>query len=276
MIAKVVGYGADRPEATAALRDALDSFYIRGVGHNTNFLTALLKTPRFASGKLSTNFIAEEFPDGFAGVRPDPADLRLIHAVAAVVHHQYDQRDAAISGRIRPALERAGSQWVVANNGERHTVTVAETAGGYAVIDQEAAIELASSWRLGDPLFQAAANGRQVTVQVERLGTGYRLSHGGVQAKLRVLSPRAAELLSQMPLKRPPDMSRFLLSPMPGLLVSLAVETGQEVKAGQELAIVEAMKMENLLRAERDGRVAKLHAKPGDSLAVDQPIIEFA
>jgi propionyl-CoA carboxylase alpha chain len=276
MIAKVVGYGSDRPEATVALRDALDSFHIRGVGHNINFLTALLKTPRFASGKLSTNFIAEEFPDGFAGARPDPADLRLIHAVAAVVHHQYDQRDAAISGRIRPALERAGNQWVVANNGERHPVTVAETAGGYAVIDREAAIELASTWRLGEPLFQAAANGRQVTVQVERLGTGYRLSHGGVQAKLRVLSPRAAELLSQMPVKRPPDMSRFLLSPMPGLLVSLAVETGQEVKAGQELAIVEAMKMENLLRAERDGRVAKLHAKPGDSLAVDQPIVEFA
>jgi propionyl-CoA carboxylase alpha chain len=276
MIAKVVGYGGDRAEATVALRDALDAFHIRGVGHNINFLTALLKTPRFASGKLSTNFIAEEFPDGFAGARPDPVDLRLIHAVAAVVHHQYDQRDAAISGRIRPALERAGGQWVVADNGERRTVTVAETAGGYAVIDGEAAIELASTWRLGDPLFQASANGRQVTVQVERLGTGYRLSHGGVQVKVRVLPPRAAELLAQMPVKRPPDMSRFLLSPMPGLLVSLAVNAGQEVKAGQELAIVEAMKMENLLRAERDGRVAKLHAKPGDSLAVDQPIVEFA
>src|SRR5262245_15248560 len=276
MIAKVVGYGSDRAEATAALRDALDSFHIRGVGHNINFLAALLKTPRFASGKLTTNFIAEEFPDGFAGARPDPADVRLIHAVAAVVHHQYDQRDAAISGRIWPAPERAGSQWVIADNGERRTVTVAETASGYAVIDGDAAIELASTWRLGDALFQATANGRQVTVQVERLGTGYRLSHGGVQLKLRVLPPRAAELLAQMPVKRPPDMARFLLSPMPGRLVSLAVESGQEVKAGQELAIVEAMKMENLLRAERDGRVAKVHAKPGDSLAVDQPIVEFA
>ena len=192
------------------------------------------------------------------------------------MHHQYDQRDAAISGRLRPAPERAGGQWVIANNGERHMVTVAETAGGYAVIDDEASIELASTWRLGEPLFQATANGRQVTVQVERIGTGYRVSHGGALAKLRVLPTRAAELLAKMPVKRPPDMSRFLLSPMPGLLVSLAVETGQEVKAGQELAIVEAMKMENLLRAERDGRVAKLHAKPGDSLAVDQPIVEFA
>ena len=276
MIAKVVGYGADRQEATVALRDALDSFHIRGVGHNINFLTALLKKPRFASGKLSTNFIAEEFPDGFGGTKPEIADIRLINAVAAVVHHQYDQRDAAISGRLRPAPERAGGQWVIANNGERHMVTVAETAGGYAVIDDEASIELASTWRLGEPLFQATANGRQVTVQVERIGTGYRVSHGGVLAKLRVLPTRAAELLAKMPVKRPPDMSRFLLSPMPGLLVSLAVETGQEVKAGQELAIVEAMKMENLLRAERDGRVAKLHAKPGDSLAVDQPIVEFA
>ena len=276
MIAKVVGYGADRQEATVALRDALDSFHIRGVGHNINFLAALLKKPRFASGKLSTNFIAEEFPDGFGGTKPEIADIRLINAVAAVVHHQYDQRDAAISGRLRPAPERAGGQWVIANNGERHMVTVAETAGGYAVIDDEASIELASTWRLGEPLFQATANGRQVTVQVERIGTGYRVSHGGALAKLRVLPTRAAELLAKMPVKRPPDMSRFLLSPMPGLLVSLAVETGQEVKAGQELAIVEAMKMENLLRAERDGRVAKLHAKPGDSLAVDQPIVEFA
>jgi propionyl-CoA carboxylase alpha chain len=276
MIAKVLGYGADRQEATAALRDALDSFHIRGVGHNINFLTALLKKPRFASGKLSTNFIAEEFPDGFGGAKPEIADLRLINAVSAVVHHQYDQRDAAISGRLRPAPERAGGQWIIASNGERHMVTVAETAGGYAVIDDEASIELASTWRLGEPLFQATANGRQVTVQVERIGTGYRVSHGGVQAKLRVLPPHAAEMLAKMPVKRPPDMSRFLLSPMPGLLVSLAVEPGQEVKAGQELAIVEAMKMENVLRAERDGRVAKLHAKPGDSLAVDQPIVEFA
>jgi propionyl-CoA carboxylase alpha chain len=275
MIAKVVGYGTDRQEATAALRDALDSFHIRGVGHNINFLTALLKKPRFVSGKLSTNFIAEEFPDGFGGTKPEMGDLMLINAVAAVVHHQYDQRDAAISGRLRPAPERAGEQWVIASNGERHKVTVAETAGGYAVIDDDASIELTSTWRLGDPLFQAMANGRQVTVQVERMGTGYRVSHGGVQAKLRVLPPHAAELLSKMPAKRPPDMSRFLLSPMPGLLVSLAVEAGQEVKAGQELAIVEAMKMENLLRAERDGRVAKLHAKPGDSLAVDQAILEF-
>jgi propionyl-CoA carboxylase alpha chain len=275
MIAKVIGYGADRPEATAALRDALDSFHIRGVGHNINFLTALLKKPRFASGKLSTNFIAEEFPDGFGGAKAEIADLRLINAVAAVVHHQYDQRDAAISGRLRPAAERAGGQWVIANNGDRHLVTVAETAGGHAVIDDEASIELTSTWRLGEPLFQATANGRQVTVQVERIGTSYRIAHGGLQAKLRVLPPRAAELLAKMPVKRPPDMSRFLLSPMPGLLVSLAVEAGQEVKAGQELAIVEAMKMENLLRAERDGKVAKLHAKPGDSLAVDQPIVEF-
>ena len=113
-------------EATVALRDALDSFYIRGVGHNINFLTALLKKSRFASGKLSTSFIAEEFPDGFGGTKPEIADIRLINAVAAVVHHQYDQRDAAISGRLRPAPERAGGQWVIANNGERHMVTVAE------------------------------------------------------------------------------------------------------------------------------------------------------
>jgi propionyl-CoA carboxylase alpha chain len=276
MIAKVVGHGADRAEATVALRDALDAFYIRGVGHNIAFLTAVLRKPRFAAGKLSTDFIAEEFPEGFGGMTADAADIRLIEAVAAVVHHQYDRRDQAISGRLRPAPDRAGGEWVVANGTAGRRVTVAETAGGYTAIDGESAVELISGWRLGEPLFQGTANGRPVTVQIERQGTGYRLSHGGVQAKLRVLPPRAAELLAKMPEKRPPDMSRFLLSPMPGLLVSLAVAEGQEVKAGQELAVVEAMKMENLLRAERDGKVSALHAKPGDSLAVDQPILEFA
>jgi propionyl-CoA carboxylase alpha chain len=154
-------------------------------------------------------------------------------------------------------------------------VTVAETAGGFAVIDGQGSYELVSGWRIGDPLYQGTVNGRSVSVQIERSGIGYRVSHGGVRLELQVLSPRAAELAALMPVKRSPDMSRFVLSPMPGLLVSLAVAEGQEVKVGQELCIVEAMKMENLLRAPRDGRVATLHAKPGDSLAVDQPIVEF-
>jgi len=275
MIAKVIGHGADRREALRALGDALDTFLIHGVAHNTRFLSALIHHQRFIAGRLSTGFIAEEFPDGFHCDRADAATLRLLNAVAAVVHHHYRERDAAISGRLHPAQPRAGSEWVVLQNGVKHAVTVAATAGGFAVLDGETSYELVSAWRIGDPLYQGTVNGRAVTVQVERRGVGYRLAHGGARVDLLVLTPRAAEFAALMPVKRPPDLSRFLLSPMPGLLASLAVAAGQEVKVGQELCVVEAMKMENLLRAERDGRVAVLHAKPGDSLAVDQPILEF-
>jgi propionyl-CoA carboxylase alpha chain len=275
MIAKVIGSGRDRREAIAALSDALDAFHIRGVGHNTRFLSALLRHPRFVAGKLSTGFIAEEFPAGFRDDQADGRTLALLTAVAAVVHHLHTERDARISGRLHAAEPRSGGEWTVLRDGIAHRVTVAATADGFAVLDGESSYELASGWRVGDPLYQGEVNGQSATVQVERRGVGYRLAHGRAQVDLLVVSPRAAELAALMPQKRPPDLSKFLLSPMPGLLASLAVAAGQEVKAGQELCVVEAMKMENLLRAERDGRVSALHAKPGDSLAVDQRILEF-
>jgi propionyl-CoA carboxylase alpha chain len=190
-------------------------------------------------------------------------------------HHRYQARDATISGRLHPPPEAAGADWAVLAGDVKYRVTVAETAAGHAVINGSISHEVVSHWRLGDPLFHGSINGRAVTVQIDRRGVGYMLSHGGVQLDVQVMTPRAAELAALMPVQRPPDTSRFLLSPMPGLLVSLAVKQGQEVKAGQELAVVEAMKMENLLRAERDGRVASLHAAPGDSLAADQAILEF-
>jgi propionyl-CoA carboxylase alpha chain len=275
MIAKVIGSGRDRREAIAALSDALDAFHIRGVGHNTRFLSALLRHPRFVAGKLSTGFIAEEFPSGFRDDDGDGKTLALLRAVAAVVHHLHSERDARIEGRLHPAEPRSGSEWSVLRGGVAQRVTVAATAEGFAVLDGESSYELVSAWRVGDPLYQGTVNGRPVTVQVERRGVGYRVAHGRTQVDLLVVSPRAAELAALMPAKRPPDQSKYLLSPMPGLLASLAVAAGQEVKAGQELCVVEAMKMENLLRAERDGRVSVLHAKPGDSLAVDQRILEF-
>jgi propionyl-CoA carboxylase alpha chain len=275
MIAKLIAYGEDRHQATASISAALDAFQIRGVAHNIPFLSALMRHPRFISGRLATGFIAEEFPDGFHGAAASAEDRRLLAAVGAVVHHQTVLRDAQVSGRLSPPKPTGGADYVVVM-GEAHLpMTVAETAGGHAVIGAGGSIELAGDWRPGDTLYQGRADGREVTVQVDRVGIGYRLSRGGVSETLKVLSPAAAELARLMPVKRPPDMSRFLLSPMPGLLVSLAVVPGEEVKAGQELATVEAMKMENLLRAERDGKVAKLHAQAGDSLAVDQAILEF-
>ncbi|MFO1056830.1 MAG: acetyl/propionyl/methylcrotonyl-CoA carboxylase subunit alpha [Dongiaceae bacterium] len=275
MIAKVIAHGRDRAIATAALREALDAFVIRGLGHNLPFLAALLGHPRFAAGDLSTGFIAEEFPDGLAGRQPEAEERDLLVAVAAVIHHRLWLREGEISGRLHPPTPVAGAEWVVLAEDGQHPVTVAETADGFAVIGRDSSHELVGSWRFGEPLFQATVNGEPVAVQVERRGVGTLLSRGGIQLALRVLAPRAAALSALMPSKPPPDLSRFLLSPMPGLLASIAVSVGQEVKAGQELAVVEAMKMENLLRAERDGRVARMHAAPGDSLAVDQAILEF-
>ena len=275
MIAKLVTHGSDRARATAAMRDALDTFHIRGVGNNLAFLSAVFGHPRFAAGRLSTGFIQEEFPGGFSGVAPGAEQARLLIAVAAVIHHRHQAREAMISGRLHASRPAAEAGWVVVLDGTHHRVTVAGTAGGYAVTGGESRHELTDEWKLGEPVYHGTVDGRPVTAQIDRVGIGYRLSHGGAQVEVQVLSPRAADLATLMPAKRAPDTSRFLLSPMPGLLVSLAVEVGQEVKAGQELAVIEAMKMENLLRAERDGRVVSVHAAPGDSLAVDQAILEF-
>ncbi len=275
MIAKLIAHGEDRRQASATLLAALDGFQIRGPAHNIPFLAALLRHPRFAAGRLSTGFIAEEFPAGFHGLTPGEEDQRLLVAVAAVLHHRTLRRDMQLSGRVTRAKPTGGADYVVLLGREQLPLTVAETAGGHAVIGGGASVELIDGWQPGETLYQGRADAKPVTVQVDRAGIGWRLAHGGISLALTVMSPRAAELARLMPVKQPPDMSRYLLSPMPGLLVSLAVEAGAEVKAGQELAVVEAMKMENLLRAERDGRVKKLHAGPGDSLAVDQAILEF-
>ncbi len=276
MIAKLVTYGEDRPAAISAMREALDSFYIRGLGHNIGFLAALMAHPRFEAGRLTTGFIAEEFPDGFHGVHLDDEAKGDLIAVAAVVHQAYARRAVASSPHFKTAAPVANGKWVVKIGADRHPVTAVETAMGHAVIDGKRSRELLSAWHIGDPIYRGRIDGRSVIVQIDRDGVGYRLNHGGAQLKAMVLSPRAADLAGHMLEKAAPDMSKFLLSPMPGLLVSLAVQEGQEIKAGQELAVVEAMKMENLLRAERDGKVAKVHAKAGDSLSVDQVIVEFA
>ncbi len=276
MIAKLVTHGEDRPSAVIAMREALDSFYVRGLGHNIGFLAALMAHPRFQAGRLTTGFIAEEFPDGFHGVDlPDEAKGDVV-AVAAVVHQSYARRAAAGAPHFKTAAPVANGNWVVKTGAEHHAVTVVETAMGHAVIDGKRSRELVSAWKIGDTIYRGRIDGHAIIVQIDREGIGYRFSHGGAQLKLQVLTPRAAELARHMLEKTPADMSKFLLSPMPGLLVALAVQEGQDIKAGQELAVVEAMTMENLLRAERDGKVAKLHAKPGDSLSVDQVIVEFA
>jgi propionyl-CoA carboxylase alpha chain len=286
MIAKLCSYGADRKQAIDHMRAALDAYYIRGVSHNIPFLASVMGKARFEEGRLSTNFIAEEYPAGFSEKDLPAEDPTRLLAIAALVHAAHARRAAGISGQIPGHGRDVPDTWVIGDGTRQHHVWVApgdtDTAGvaSGTVKIGDATVRVSSGWTFGDPLFKAdiaVDRGalRQVVVQIDRRGIGYRLFHAGAQLDLTVLTVRQGELAKLMPHKPPPDLSRFLLSPMPGLLVSLAVKEGQEVKAGEPLAVVEAMKMENVLKAERDGVVKKIAEKPGASLAVDQIILEF-
>ncbi|MEW5726587.1 MAG: acetyl-CoA carboxylase biotin carboxylase subunit [Pseudomonadota bacterium] len=276
MIAKLITYGPTRDAAIAHMRQALDEYYIRGLSHNIPFLASLMSKERFVKGNLTTNFIAEEYPNGFHADDLPADDPTTLVAVAAAVHKKSMERDAEISGQFAGHGVVLPDDLVVAIGGKYHEVRVGSAPGGYSVVVKDEALNVRSDWQLGQPLFVGTIDGRPVCVQIDRVGVAYRLFHAGSRADVLVLSPKAAELHKLMPFKAPPDMSKYLLSPMPGLLRSVEVVEGQEVKAGEPLAVVEAMKMENVLKAERDGTVAKVHAKAGESLAVDQKIIEFA
>jgi len=275
MIAKLVTYGKDRAAAIAAMGDALDNYYIRGVSHNISFLNALIAHPRFAEGRLTTNFIAEEYPDGFHAADVPQADASLPVTIAAVVNRAQMDRAAKLSGQM-PSHERlVADDWVVVIGDDYTDVSVVATAEGYEVTQGKTVYTVKSDWEIGDALFHADVNGKQVTFQVDTDGPAYNLFHRGAEVRALVLTERAAELNRFMLKKEPPDLSKFLLSPMPGLLVKLVVNEGDEVKAGEELAVVEAMKMENSLRADEDVVISKVMAEQGDSLVVDQPILEF-
>ncbi len=275
MIAKVISYGTTRDEATATMSTALDEFHIRGVKHNIGFLAALMAHPRFAEGRLSTDFIAEEYPEGFHAKDLALGDPKLLACTAACVHRAYQERAAMISGQIAGRQRVVAEEWVVLLHGDAFPVEARITDGGYELVLDGADIVIETGWKLGEPLFRGTLDGGAFCLQVERTGIAYRLIHGGAEVDVLVMNSRAAELQALMPEKKAPDTSRFLFSPMPGLLTSLAVAVGDEIKAGDELAVVEAMKMENVLRAERDGVIAAIKAQPGESLAVDQVILEF-
>ena len=288
MIAKLCSWGKTREEATAHMRAALDAYYIRGVSHNIPFLASVLGRAKFESGKLSTNFIAEEYPDGFSDKDLPAKDPTMLVAVAGIVHSAYAHRAAGISGQIPGHGRKLPEDWVVVVAGSDSkdqefpvwiSPEIGVGEGGSATATAKVgkkSVEVESDWTLGAPLLTARINGKPVTIQVEKRAVGYRLSHAGSQLDVDVYTALQAKLARLMPHKPPPDLSKFLLSPMPGLLVSLAVKQGQAVKAGETLAVVEAMKMENVLKAERDGAVKKIHQKAGDSLAVDQMILEFS
>ena len=275
MIAKLITWGDTRDDAIRRMRDALDAYYIRGVDSNVAFLSAVFSHPRFVAGRLSTDFIAEEYPNGFGAddVRLD--DPASFVAVAAAVQRRYRERATSISGQMPGYESKVADDWVVIMNGREYPCRATSVEGGEEIEFDAGTYVVRSGWWFGQPLFQGTVNGVPKCFQIERRGVGYRLAHRGMQADVWVLAPRQAELRALMPEQIAPDLSRFLLSPMPGLLASLAAGEGDRVKAGEELAVIEAMKMENVLRAENDATVKSVLAAPGDHLAVDQPIIEF-
>ena len=276
MIAKLIVHGPTRESAVARMRDALNGFVIRGVASNISFQAALMQHPRFLSGNFNTGLIAESYPKGFDASMVPHDDPALLVAVAAAMHRQYLARNAAISGQMPGHEYKPGSDFVVRlEDGTDHEVIVVARDGGWDVTFGGEHYAIRTDWQFGEPLYQGTINNESFCMQVERRGLKYRIFHWGTQADIMVMTARAAHLQSLMPHKAPPDTSKFLLSPMPGLLTHIAVAPGQEVKAGEVLAKIEAMKMENVLKAERDCIVDALLAKPGESLSVDQPIIGF-
>ena len=276
MIAKLCTWGPTREASIEGMRNALDAFEVEGIGHNLPFLSAVMDHPKFVAGDITTAFIAEEYPDGFDGVVLPGDVLRRIAASCAAMHRVAEIRRTRISGRMDNHERHVGADWVVSLQGESHAVTVAADREGASVTFEDGTtLRVASDWTPGDRLARLDVGGSPLVLKVGKITHGFRIRSRGADLRVHVLSPRQAELAALMPEKLPPDTSKMLLCPMPGLIVKVNVEIGEEVHEGQALCTIEAMKMENILRAERVGKVARVNAGPGESLAVDDVIMEF-
>ncbi len=276
MIAKLCTWAPTRADAIEEMRTALDAFEVEGIGHNLPFLSAVMDHPRFVSGEITTAFIAEEYPEGFAGVTlPDDA-LRRVAAAAAAMHRVAEIRRSRLSGRMDNHERHVGADWVVTAQGQSLPVSIdADRDGATVRFADGASMRVESGWTPGRSLALLQVDGAPLVLKVGKIPGGFRIRTRGADLKVHVRTPRHAELAALMPEKLPPDTSKLLLCPMPGLIVRVEVEEGAEVQEGQNLCTVEAMKMENILRAERRGVVVKIHAGPGDSLGVDEIIMEF-
>ena len=279
MIAKLVTHAPTRAAAIAAQSDALDAFVIDGIRHNIPFLAALMAHPRWQAGKLSTGFIAEEFPGGFHAGAPQGEIAKVLAAVAAAIDHVLGERKRRISGQLGGKTVTRESERAVWLGEEEIRLTVKRGNGVIEVRFHDGrarASRVVSDWRPGAPVWNGTVDGHPATVQVRAIPNGFALSYRGVETRAYVYTEREAGYARLMPVRKAGDTGKQVVCPMPGLVVSIAVKEGQEVKAGETVAVVEAMKMENVLRAEIDGTVKKINAKPGDSLAVDAVILEFA
>jgi len=276
MIAKLCTWAPTREAAIEAMRVALDSFEVEGIGHNLPFLAAVMDHPKFISGDMTTAFIAEEYPEGFEGVELGDDDLRRVAAAAAAMNRVAEIRRTRVSGRMDNHERHVGEDWVVTLQGRDFDCTIDAYQGGSTVTFSDGtALKVEGQWTPGDQLADMTVDGAPLVLKVGKISGGFRIRSRGADLKVHVRSPRHAELARLMPEKEAPDTSKMLLCPMPGLVVKIDVEEGQEVQEGQALCTIEAMKMENILRAEKKAVVSKINAGPGDSLAVDEVIMEF-
>ena len=276
MIAKLCTWGPTRAAAIDEMRLALDQFEVEGIGHNLPFVAAVMDHPRFASGNITTAFIAEEYPDGFPGATLDEATTKRVAAAAAAMNRVAEIRRTRISGTMDNHERKVGDVWAVSVQGQSFALTVAaDKAGSTVSFADGTSLRVESDWTPGQPLARLMVDAAPLVMKVGKIPSGFRLRLRGADVKAHVRTPRAAELALLMIDKLPPDTSRFLLCPMPGLVARIMVAVGDEVQEGQPLATVEAMKMENILKAERRGVVKKINATQGASLRVDDVIMEF-
>ena len=274
MIAKLVTWGPDRTAAIDAQIAALDAFELDGIGQNLDFLSALMQHPRFREGRLTTGFIAEEYPEGFQGAPADPALLDDLAIVAALAAHETDLQACGVTGQLN-AVPPAGIRVVRIGGSERRIGLERYEGGHLATLDDGEPHDVLGHWRPGQLRFRGTVDGHKRIVRIARKGRRWQLTARGASHLIEVLPEHVALLSRHMIEKVPPDLSKFLIAPMPGLLTRLDVNVGDAVEAGQPLAVVEAMKMENILRAEKAGTVKSVNARPGESLAVDAVILEF-
>jgi len=283
MIAKLCTHGPSRDAAITRMAEALDEFYVSGIQHNVPFLQAVIRHERFRTGNITTNFIAEEYPNGFHGAALEPEDFTAFVAVAALAHARITERNRLIDGQLSYDMTPVDGDWTfmlgltpvpitIEDEGDEVVVTVCE--GDHPV--PTGVIEFQGDWMPGEAVFRGEVNGQIISAQIESFGIGWNITHAGKTLPIHVVHPRTAELLKHMPRKEKGVDDKELKCPMPGVVISIAVKEGDEVQLGQNLAVVEAMKMENVLTSEVKGKVKKILAQAGDSLAVDDVIIEFA
>jgi len=276
MIAKLCTWGKDRPAALQAMREALDQFEVEGIGHNLPFLSAVMDHEKFTSGNMTTAFIEEEYPDGFDGVSIDETSAAKIAAAVSVLNMISELRRTRLTGALANHKREVSTSWVAVIDGQQLPVILDNLRNeGATVTVADSAFEVETDWRPGQSLAQVSVDGETLSLKTDPTHTGFRIRWRGADMDVKILTHKQAEYLAMMPKKIAPDTSNLLLCPMPGLVVSINVSEGDEVQEGQALATVEAMKMENILRAEKKCKVGKIKAAAGDSLALDDVIMEF-